>query len=724
VRHENHRLEARATRTACRILFAVLLLGAARFASADEKGWFAFDPPPVDLADSPIDLRSLNEKAAGDGGFIGVSGGRFVHRNTGEPLRFWAVNGPPDEMKDPELLQQLARMLAKRGVNQIRIHAGYFDENGNVDPARVKRAQAVVAAMKSAGIYTDFSTYYILFMQPRPGTSWLPGYDGKQNPFAALFFYPPLQEKYRSWWKGLLLTPDASGHRLIDDPAVSSLEMCNEDSYFFWTFGADHLPDPELKILEAQFGDWAKAKYGTLPLALAHWRHLRVDRDDPDEGRLGFRPLWNMFNERTVRDQDTAAFLVESERKFYADTYAFLRSIGFKGVITASNWITASPKFFDPLERYVYTVGDYLDRHGYFDCDEKGDGSEWSMRNGHTFIDRDALRFDPAEPGKPPAFSNPVMSIHFDDKPSTISETMFNRPNRYRSEMPLYNACYGALQGNDGTVFFALDGSTWSVKPGYFMQPWTVMTPGIMGQFPAAALIFRKGLVRTPPPVASVNLKLADLLDLQGTPLPQSASGDEPDCIDPLVHYVGPTAVRITEDGGPTRMVVLNYFINRAHSTVRSINGDLSLDFGKGVMTIRAPAAQGASGALAAAGKIDLPDVSISSPLQLGNIVITALDGKPINESSRMLLQVMSEEKAADFQTESAGDGRLRIVNIGHDPWLVKELAGEIHFKRPDAAGLRATPLDFNGVPNGSPQPAADLHLDPHTVYYLIEAVK
>jgi hypothetical protein len=237
-------------------------------------------------------------------------------------------------------------------------------------------------------------------------------------------------------------------------------------------------------------------------------------------------------------------------------------------------------------------------------------------------------------------------------------------------------------------------------------------------------LIFRKGLVRTPPPVASVNLKLADLLQLQGTPLTQSASGDESDCIDPLVHYVGPTAVRITEDGGPTRMVVLNYFINRAHSTVRSINGDLSLDFGKGVMAIRAPAAQGASGALAAAGKIDLPDVTISSPLQLGNIVITALDGKPINESSRMLLQVMSEEKAADFQTESAGDGRLRIVNIGHDPWLVKELAGEIHFKRPDAAGLRATPLDFNGVPNGSPQPAADLHLDPHTVYYLIQAVK
>ncbi len=67
----------------------------------NEAGWFAFDPKPDPYsATSAIDLRSLNEKQAGDGGFIGVKGSRFVHTKTGEPVRFWAVNGPPGKDKD------------------------------------------------------------------------------------------------------------------------------------------------------------------------------------------------------------------------------------------------------------------------------------------------------------------------------------------------------------------------------------------------------------------------------------------------------------------------------------------------------------------------------------------------------------------------------------------------------------------------------------------------
>jgi len=42
-----------------------------------------------------------------------------------------------------------------------------------------------------------------------------------------------------------------------------------------------------------------------------------------------------------------------------------------------------------------------------------------------------------------------------------ISETTFCRPNRYRSEAPLYFATYGALQDTDCIVHFAFDGSRW-----------------------------------------------------------------------------------------------------------------------------------------------------------------------------------------------------------------------------------------------------------------------
>src|SRR4051794_5255733 len=59
----------------------------------EEKGWFAFNPADS-RGNSPIDLRSLNEKTAGDNGFIGVRGSAFIHSKTGQPVVFWAVNGP------------------------------------------------------------------------------------------------------------------------------------------------------------------------------------------------------------------------------------------------------------------------------------------------------------------------------------------------------------------------------------------------------------------------------------------------------------------------------------------------------------------------------------------------------------------------------------------------------------------------------------------------------
>ena len=89
-----------------------------------------------------LDLRSLNEKEAGEGGQIIVKDGEFVHSKTGQPVRFWAVNGPPESAKDRPALRQLARWLAKHGINMVRVHGGYFNENGEVDAAKVQHAIA------------------------------------------------------------------------------------------------------------------------------------------------------------------------------------------------------------------------------------------------------------------------------------------------------------------------------------------------------------------------------------------------------------------------------------------------------------------------------------------------------------------------------------------------------------------------------------------------------
>ena len=703
--------------------------------AGEDAGWVPFAPPedPFRPA-SGIDLRHLNEKEAGAGGFIGVMGSEFVHQATGAPVRFWAVNGLPGS--DPRELRRAARVLAKRGVNLVRLHGGYYSDAGDLDMAKVRQASRAVAALKAEGIYAHLSIYFPLWLRPKPGTPWLEEYDGQKHPFAALYFNKEFQERYRGWWKAVLTTPDeTTGRRLIDEPAVMGAEIINEDSYFFWTFNPGVVPDAQLRIVEGQFGAWLKAKYGSIDAAIRAWGGAKVARDDPNAGRVGFRPHWNIANERTPRDRDTVRFLAESQGAFYRETYQFLRGLGFKGTITASNWATADPRVLGPLEKYTYTVGDFIDRHGYFGCRNEGDNSGWSIRDGHSFLDRSALKFDPEEPGKRKAFVNPAMDPAYDGKPSMISETTFNRPNRYRSEAPLYFAAYGALQGSDAIVHFAFDTASWSVQPGYFMQPWTLMTPAMMGQFPAAALIYREGLVEPGALLVDLDLGLDHLYNLEGTPLPQDAAFDElrardvprgaaprpGEVIDPLVHFAGRANVSFSARGKPGRVADLSRLIDRERRSVSSSTGQLRLDYGSGVLAIDAPAAQGISGGLRAAGRVELTDLSVASGLELGHVVAVALDGLPLSASRKVLLQVMSEEKATGFRVEPNGGELSRIRNIGRDPWLVRRIEGTVRFKRPDAARLKVTALDGNGDPVAEAGTAGAIALRPETLYYLIQ---
>jgi hypothetical protein len=712
---------------------------AKRPAAEAQAGWFAFEPGPDAFSPAnAIDLRGLNEPSAGDGGPIAVRGGQFVHKTTGQPIRFWGVNITRRE-DSIETLRLMARGLAKRGVNLVRIHHGYFDQNGDVDMKVVRQAIDVVEAMKAQGIYCHFSIYFLAELSPKPNTPWLKGYNGGTHPFAALFFNADFQEKYRSWWKALLLTPSiTTGKRLVDEPAVAGLEIINEDSYLFYTFAEQNIPDAQLRLLEAQFGTWLARRHGSLDKAIKSWggSAATLKRDDPAGGRMAFRPLWNMAHEKTARDKDTVRFLVEGQRGFYRAQYEFLRGLGFQGVITASNWTTADQEVLGPLEKYSYTACDFLDRHGYIGCHRQG-GDLWSIREGHTYADRSALRFDPEEPGKARSFVHPAMDPSYDGRPSMISETTYERPNRYRSEAPLFYAAYGALQDSDAIVHFTYDAASWSVKPNFFMQPWTLSSPAMMGQFPAAALIYRQGLVADGELLVDLDLSTSDLFDLKGTPMPQDAAFDDLRArdvprgttleagrvIDPLVHFAGRTNVNFIERGkGGTvsRLRDLGPYIDRKRQVVTSSTGQLRLDYGRGLLAIDAPAAQAASGALRAAGPVELKDMTVISGLELGHVAAVSLDGRPLATSRKILLQAMSEEMNSDFATEPAGAGDRRITRLGRDPWLVRDIDARVKFKRPDAAQLKVTALDANGEPVKERNGAAEFRLDPQTLYYLI----
>lgn len=699
-------------------------------------GWFAFEPDTDPFTDEAlIDLRMLNQPRAGADGFIQADGPDFVFADTGQPVRFWAVNVGP-WFDDRGQVDYLARRLAKLGVNMIRIHSAIFDGQAD-DPAAINRDKLdkihyAVKAFADQGIYTKLSFYFPLWMDGRRVHE---DYTRIENnkPFALLFFDSRMQEIYKAWARGLLTTVNPyTGKSLADDPALGMVEIINEDNYFFWTFKPyETLPAGPTRQLERLFGTWAVGQYGSIGAALEAWDGRAVNGDDPAGGRLGLYPVYHLTSAANApanrRACDQARFLTEQLRQFYVDMRQHFReALGVKCPITATNWKTADDRLLGPLDKYTNLACDVIDRHAYFGGEHEGEGASYSVRTGHRYIDRSAL-FDPT--------SQPVHELQYGSKPHIVSEFNWPMPNRFRSEYPLLSATYGSLQGTDGFFHFAIGSPEWNLVHHKF----SVYTPEVAGQFPAASLIFRRRYVEQGPVVVRNVLNLPDLYALKGSPIrqpqnldalraadiPEAGRGmvDQPGSIDPLAFFVGQVVTEIHDEPARSMVQDLSPFIDRQRKTIRSATGQLTWDYQQGMVTVNSPTAQGVFGFIGEGWPHRTADLTIDGPLpEYGAILVVSVDGKPLTESSQTLVQVMTEDRNTGWETR--GQQRKQIVQTGGPPMIVRQPTGRVTLRRSDAAALKTWALDLNLYPKQQIDAAADdaigFDLRPDRLYYAI----
>ena len=709
-------------------------------------GWWAFEPDADAFAESPIDLRHLNHQEAGEFGFLKADGLDFVFEKEGRPVRFWAVCAAGEWPRmDHASVDYLARRLAKAGVNMVRVHGAVFDANAadpaTVDTRRLDDLHYFVAALKKEGIYTSLSFYFPLWFGVKPEYG-LPGYEKTDNkvPFALLFFYPRMQEIWRSWARGLVTTVNPyTGLSFADDPAVALFEIINEDNYFFWTFTpGENIPAECMAVLEGKFGAWAARKYGSLDAAGRAWGH-GVKGDDFANGRAGLMGVWNLTRDglqkvpdARLRAMDQARFLTEDLRAFYEQTMAWLRrDLGVKCPVIATNWTVADPVLLGALDKYTNDACEVMDRHAYFGGPHQTDRG-WTVTADDRYQDLCGLLHPEAVP---------VREIQYAGHPCIASEYSFTMPNRYRTESVFLAAVYGALQGTDGYVFFAGDSLSWAGQLG----KWPVLVPSVAGQFPAAALLYRRGDVAEADTVVRQVLRLEDLYALKGSgaeepqnvdnlraaeiPAGGRATGVEVSNIDPLAFYVGRVLRTFSQDTSQALLTDLTPFIDRQRKLIRSLNGQAAWDYGLGLATVNTPRSQGATGMLSKAGRIELADVTIESGNDYGSVIVTSLTGEPIASAARVLVQVMSED--TNFGWQDVPEGQMkRIASLGGPPLNVRDLAGRVTIRRPDAASLKVVPLDPNGYPvvKAVAQTQAggglSITLAPDVLYYVVEATR
>jgi hypothetical protein len=708
------------------------------FAPAVDK----FDPAAL------LDLRGLNEKRAGDHGFVRLSedGNSFVCSD-GTPLRFWASGERTQNDPDMAALKVQARFLAKRGVNALRIFAMLPSKDpnaqvGDIDEKELDCVFRVVAAMKEAGIYTILDGYWAgaTTMQK----NWDVARSGKPSAESLVYFDPKMQAGYRSMLKALCTRVNPyTGIKLAEEPAVAVIQLQNEDSLLWW--GINDLKGEAQVLLRQKYAQFLRGKYGTLEKALQTWQGFAASNpaDEMDKGLPGFLNVWDFTAEAwkiksgsagwVARSADQMEFFCRTMSQFNEETEAYLRKdLGCRQLINANNWRTVDLTTTQDAQYWADSANEVMARNIYTGGLHSGVNNGWQIANGHLYSDLSHTK----EPQKMPMNVRQPMG-----HPYILPEVLWVPPNLYQSEAPLMMAGQQSLTGLAAGCWFSNWVEPWDQNP---MTKWTYSTPMQIGQFPAAALIYRLGYLKAAEPAVVEHRLLSDLWHRK-VPMTSEEPGWDPNrdlgnrplgasrrsIVDPLAYLVGP--VRVVFDSNPSQSTLmdLSKYINREAKRVTSATGEIETDYGAGVYRINAPKVQAAAGFLKSAGTQVLADVQIACDNEYAAITVLSLDNKPIRESGRLLVQIGTLARPTGWTTRPARvqeggvwNDCLRIVSVGQAPWQVQKAVATLTLNNNQLKV--ATVLDANGMATAqklelqSAGPNTTITLPPDALYVML----
>jgi hypothetical protein len=465
-----------------------------------------------------VDFSYLLDGPAGKYGFVTVKDGHFYFEN-GKRIRFFGVNlvfGAA--MPEKERAVIIADRLASSGVNMVRLHhvdsyqlgdntntiIDYSENNSQkLHSANMDRMDFLISELKKRGIYIHIDLFTL--------RTYLPGdnLDYEDSLLGALknvnYYNRRLIELHKKYALQYLTHRNPyTGLRYVDDPAVAVVQLLNENG-IFWTNGEAQIPSYK-EELDKKWNQWLLNKYKTRKDLDEAWtkedgiKGLAPD-EDPLIGTVK-RPEIGFWGERAVdyrndygsidgpvRFSDNAEFLIGIETEYINEMKGYLREIGVKCPVNASNLPAGA------AELHCAALGDVTENNAYWNHPKSG------FRVPAEFHMKEQWNTNPADPGTAAFQKNLVRKLAFakvEGRPFIITEWNACYPTKFRAEAMLMLASYGCLQDWDGMLLFAYsesaDESMMTIeRMNHFFNSYN--DPAIWGLAGVASAIFQGGLV-------------------------------------------------------------------------------------------------------------------------------------------------------------------------------------------------------------------------------------
>ncbi|MBG0858902.1 MAG: hypothetical protein IQL11_05320 [Bacteroidales bacterium] len=605
------------------ISFSLLITACRQNDKAREYGWFDFTIPDLDSSATVVDMSFLNQGIAGSSGCITVKDGHFADGN-GNRVRFFGTNLTFGScFPEKEISTALAARLRKLGMNVMRFHhmdnqkapGGIWDSAmKEFDAGQLDKLDWLVYQLKLHGIYSNINTHVS------------GNYPGSNYPEIEQFnygkgidqFYRPYIEMQKEYARKLLLHRNPyTGTNYAEEPAIAFVEVNNENSLLSnWA-------------LYPKLNDEHKAALNDL------WKNWLGRNPEMRRNAAGKDLMWIISNyESTPDGQKEAmwAFLVDTEMSYAKEMVDYFRNeLKVKAMISETQ---ASYSGVAGILRES-SYADYIDMHAYWEH-PSFPGRSWSRTN---WLIRNSSMVSDKKGGTLLRFGQ----HRVDGMPLAISEYDHPAPSFFCAEMyPMLNSV-SAFQDFDAIYQFAC-GSPYNAGmiPGFFALNGHPLKQVFV---PAGAVIFRMGTVKPGEhyiklglpegSVISELVKTGGRLRLHGTNMnyiwDEAGSESALTLLHPVSVDTDATELKLSEK------------TDKPEGTWISETGEISWDNNdsiNAVFKVNAPAARAAIGYIG--GKnIDLGTVSVQMDTTTHNwatITLTSLDGKPLEESSKVLL--------------------------------------------------------------------------------------